>query len=398
MLMEPKLTREELDNRMTRLRQRLEKSCPDWRVAAVTEKVSLYYLTGTMPSGVLWIDRDRGNILFIRKGYERALEESPFADIRKFRSFRDIASTVEISSESIYVEKSSMPMGFFEFFNNYFGFKRAEALDPHLTAIRAVKSDFELSRIRQAGRIHQLVLEELLPDMLQEGISEAELGSSLLKTLIDKGADGIARFSMHGSEFLLGYLGFSESNLMPTNFDGPDGNTGLNPAAPFMGSRRRELRKGDTVFVDIGCGFEGYYTDKTSVYSFGEQQPKEVVDIHNRCVEIMTVAADMLKPGNIPSQIYTDILESLDEDFKVNFMGVGESAVRFLGHSVGLHIDEPPAIAKGFDEPLEESMVIALEPKKAIEGIGMVGIENTFLVTAGGGESLTGNLWDIINV
>ena len=49
-----------------------------------------------------------------------------------------------------------------------------------------------------------------------------------------------------------------------------------------------------------------------------------------------------------------------------------------------------PVIARGFDEPLEEGMVIALEPKKGVEGVGMVGTENTFVVTRGGGRSITG--------
>jgi Xaa-Pro aminopeptidase len=56
-----------------------------------------------------------------------------------------------------------------------------------------------------------------------------------------------------------------------------------------------------------------------------------------------------------------------------------------------LQIDELPVIAKGFDEPLVEGMVIALEPKRGVPGVGMVGIENTYVVTPGGGKSLTGN-------
>jgi Xaa-Pro aminopeptidase len=63
-------------------------------------------------------------------------------------------------------------------------------------------------------------------------------------------------------------------------------------------------------------------------------------------------------------------------------MGYGTRRVEFLGHGIGLEIAENPVIARGFDEPLQEGMVIALEPKKGIRGIGMVGTENTFLVTA----------------
>lgn len=70
-------------------------------------------------------------------------------------------------------------------------------------------------------------------------------------------------------------------------------------------------------------------------------------------------------------------------------MGLGENAVPFLGHSLGLTIDEYPAIAEGFDMPLEKGMVVALEPKIGIPGFGMVGVEDTFEVTEAGGCVLT---------
>ncbi len=66
-------------------------------------------------------------------------------------------------------------------------------------------------------------------------------------------------------------------------------------------------------------------------------------------------------------------------------MGFGNRQVKFLGHGIGLVIDEIPVIARGFDAPLQENMVLALEPKKGIENFGMVGIENTFIVTPGRG-------------
>jgi Xaa-Pro aminopeptidase len=82
---------------------------------------------------------------------------------------------------------------------------------------------------------------------------------------------------------------------------------------------------------------------------------------------------------------------SLSPGFLKNFMGFGNRQVKFLGHGIGLVIDEIPVIARGFDNPLEENMVIALEPKKGIEQIGMVGIENTFIVTPKGGQCITGH-------
>ncbi len=88
----------------------------------------------------------------------------------------------------------------------------------------------------------------------------------------------------------------------------------------------------------------------------------------------------------------------LDNDFLTNFMGYGKRQARFLGHGVGLYIDEPPVIAKGFNEPLEENMVISLEPKKGMPDVGMVGVEDTYIVTAQGSRCVTGGGSDIIVV
>jgi Xaa-Pro aminopeptidase len=104
----------------------------------------------------------------------------------------------------------------------------------------------------------------------------------------------------------------------------------------------------------------------------------------------------MLKPGAIPADIYNTVMGGISEEFKTNFMGYGTRQVKFLGHGVGLHIDETPVIANGFKEPLQENMVIALEPKKGMTGIGMVGVEDTYIVTPQGGRCITGGGCDII--
>ncbi len=84
-------------------------------------------------------------------------------------------------------------------------------------------------------------------------------------------------------------------------------------------------------------------------------------------------------------------MKGVDEISLPNFMGYGNRRVRFLGHGIGLHVDELPVLAKGFDEPLQEGMVFAVEPKAGVEGVGMVGTENTFIVTPEGGRCITGD-------
>jgi Xaa-Pro aminopeptidase len=221
-------------------------------------------------------------------------------------------------------------------------------------------------------------------------MSEVDLAGALYAEMLRAGHHGVARFGMFDTEVVLGHIAFGESSLYPTSFNGPGGNYGMGPAVPGIGNRKTLLRKGDLVFIDIGFGIEGYHTDKTLTYVFGKEPEHAVAMEQQVCVDIQDRMAEQLKPGAIPSAIYENIMNSLSPDFLKNFMGFGNRQVKFLGHGIGLVIDEIPVIARGFDAPLQENMVFALEPKKGIENFGMVGIENTFIVTPQGGQCITG--------
>jgi len=225
---------------------------------------------------------------------------------------------------------------------------------------------------------------------LREGMHEAEFACELYSAMVREGHQGTVRFGMFGVDMAVGQIGFGENSLYPTSFDGPGGCVGQSAAAPVLGSRNRKLHVGDLVFVDIGCAMDGYSSDKTMVYQFGRALPAEAVAAHRRCVEVERQLAAALRPGAIPSEIYRRTMAGLDAEFLKNFMGFGARRANFLGHGIGLQIDESPVLAEGFDEPLAEGMVLAIEPKKGVPGVGMVGSENTYRVTPDGGVSLTG--------
>jgi Xaa-Pro aminopeptidase len=381
--------RAELDRRLVALRAALDAASPDWRLATVMHPVNLYYLTGAMPSGLLLIPRDGEAILFARRAYSRVVEESAFPRIEPMRSFRDAAATVGTMPETIHVEKEAVTLGHLDRFAKYFPAKEFAGLDRVLGSVRAVKSAFELELMSRCGEIHRWAFEETLPTLLRYGMTEAELGTELLAAMLGAGHDGVCRIGMFGGELFLGSICFGDNSLVSNPFDGPDGVRGLGPGVPLFGSRERRLRPGDLVFVDCGCCVAGYHTDKTIVYSCGEPAP-EVLEAHQRCVALQNAAAEMLRPGVLASAVYEETVGRLGSEFQENFMGYEDQGVRFLGHGIGLNIDELPVLAKGFDVPLEEGMTIALEPKKGLADVGMVGIENTFVVTADGGRSLTG--------
>jgi Xaa-Pro aminopeptidase len=98
----------------------------------------------------------------------------------------------------------------------------------------------------------------------------------------------------------------------------------------------------------------------------------------------------MLVPGTICEDIYEQALKiAAEAELEAHFMGYGTDQVKFLGHGIGLEIDEFPVLAKGFKYPLQQGMVIAIEPKFTFPGVGVVGIEDTYLITESGFERLT---------
>jgi Xaa-Pro dipeptidase len=380
----------ELYSRITRFREQMDQDNPGWEIAGILSKINQYYFTGTMQDGVLFIPRYDQAVFWVRRSYERAFEESEFPVIRSMDTYRDPASVMQNLPGRIYLEKEIIPMAMVERFLRYFPFRGIESVDAQISRVRSLKSEYELTLMRQSGKIHQRVMEELVPGMLHEGMSELEFFCELFNAFIREGHQGIVRWGMFGAESILGHATFGVSSIYPTAMNSPSGNYGMSPAVPMNGSPDRRLHKGDLVYIDTGCGVGGYHTDKTMTYMFGRSIPDEAIEAHQQCVDIMNRVAAMLRPGAIPSVIYEEVISSLSPAFLENFMGYGKRSVKFIGHGIGLTIDESPVIAKGFNEPIREGMVFAIEPKKGIPDIGLVGTENTFIVTPNGGISITG--------
>jgi Xaa-Pro aminopeptidase len=380
----------ELNDRMMRFRARMDADCPDWELAAFFGRTNQYYFTGTMQDALLLVPRGGEAVLWVRRSFERAQAESLFPAIRPMKSYRDALPAGKTAWRTIHLETELAPLALVQRFRKHFACDQLAALDGTIARVRAVKSPYELALMTRSGAMHRQLLEEQAPALLRAGINEAEFACELYALMVREGHQGTVRFGMFGVDLAVGQIGFGENSLYPTSFDGPGGAVGIGPAAPVLGSRERTLRVGDLVFVDIGCAIDGYSSDKTMVYQFGRELPAEAVAIHRRCVEIEREVAAALKPGAIPAEIYRRTLAGLDGEFLKNFMGYGARRANFLGHGVGLQIDEWPVLAEGFEEPLEENMVFAVEPKKGVPGVGMVGSENTYRVTPTGGVSLTG--------
>jgi Xaa-Pro aminopeptidase len=394
-----------LKQRRDRFVAEMEKRFPGWDTAIIVDNVNQYYFTGTIQDGILFIYKDGSCLYAVRRSFDRARLESPLEEkeLLGINSYRDIAKLSPGAGAKLgntFIEGDIMPVAMLDRLKKYFTFDSINSkLDFIIRTLRSVKSPEEIRLIELSGGQHRILLEERLPALLREGMSEAELLGEISGEMFKLGFQGITRFHQFQVEVTLGQIGFGTNSLFPSKFDGPGGAKGNGAAAPLSADETRKLKKGDLVFADIAFGMGGYHSDKTQVYMFGAQAPGELVKAQRFCMDIQKRVAARFKPGEIPSRIYRETLASLNEQELDCFMGVDKRhRVKFLGHGVGLNIDEFPVLAMGFDEALEENMVLALEPKKGIPGIGMAGVEDTYIVTPNGGRCVTGGGRDIIVV
>lgn len=393
-----KLPKSESDTRLTRLISALETTDASWDTALVFGRINLYYLTGTIQDGVLVLRRDGDVQFFVRRSYERAREDSPLDAVHTMKSYRDMQEYLPTDLGRTFVETEQVPVAMLDRLRKYFRIREVLALDPVFLHLRAVKSPYELKFQKKAGRDHDRLLMEVVPGILREGMSEAQLFGELYRAMMDMNYQGIVRFSGFQTEMQIGQIGFGTTTLAATCFDGPGGMLGASAVIPSVGGRDRTLAKGDLVFVDIGYGCGGYHTDKTQVYSFGGKLPETALELHEECIAVQKKTAELLVAGSVPSEIYAEIIADLSPALAENFMGYNDRRVSFLGHGIGLVVNEWPVIARGFDAPLQENMVLALEPKTGITGVGTVGVEDTYVVGRSGSECLTGGGRSVLEV
>ena len=183
--------------------------------------------------------------------------------------------------------------------------------------------------------------------------------------------------------------------VVPGAFDGPVSGGGLSSSKPG-GASRRSIRRGEPVLVDMAACSHGYLADQTRVFCLGSL-PKPLSRAHSFCLRVMDRLLREGVPGRESQELYDLALGMAEQEgWEQVFMGAGEAKVPFVGHGVGLELDEWPILSRGSGTRLEEGMVVAVEPKVGIPGRGTVGVEDTCVVTGQGLEPLTWGERDVV--
>jgi Xaa-Pro dipeptidase len=400
---ENQFSAQELASRHERCRWALAGVAPEAGGVLVFSRLNIYYLTGTYGAGLLWLPLEGEPVLLCRRGLERARLESPLQRILPFRSFRDVPGVLAQAGSPLSAvaaaEMGGISWALGRTLVEHLAPAKLVPGDRALSLARAVKSPWELEILRSAGADHDRCLRERLPALIAPGMSEREIALRAWEVLFAAGHQGLLRMENFGEEIFLGHVAAGENANYPSVFNGPVGVRGEHPAIPHMGWAGKRWEPCEPLICDVGFMRAGYHTDKTQVYFAGPRRalPERAAAAHAFCVEVQAWVAGQLRPGSVPSALAEHCFAWAEKaGWADGFMALGGNKVRFVGHGIGLAIDEYPVIAKGFDAPLEEGMLLAVEPKIGIPGLGMVGVENTFEVTLAGGRCLTGTNYDII--
>ena len=375
----------ELDLRIKNLQAYLIQN--DIDAALVLQRVDLFYFSGTFQQGSLYIPSSGDPLLMVHKSSERARAESGIEQILHLESPRKIPGLLKANGyplpRKLGLELDVLPT------NMYFNYQRlfqgADLVDlsQPIRLMRAVKSTHEINIMRRAAELSDQVAGHV-PTILREGMSELELAGKVEAKARKLGHQGVVRMRLWGGEMFYGHLMSGPTAAAPSYLASPTGGVGASPAIA-QGPGYRTIQRHEPVLVDYVFAYNGYLSDHTRIFSLGSL-PQKLVDAQSAMLQVQEMVKKSATPGVPSGAIYELALAKAAElGYADHFMGAaGKERIRFVGHGIGLEVDEYPFLAAGQDLPLQEDMTIALEPKLIFPGEGVVGIENTHVVTQDG--------------
>lgn len=376
----------EIAHRLTAFRTALVEASID--AALIVEATDLIYLTGVMADAHLLVPANDDPILLVRRSLERVQAESPLEDVRPFRSFKELPPLIaELGAKRVGLELDVLPAGHYLQYRDLLTDVDLVDVSMALAGVRAVKSTWELAMISKAAEQVAAAF-AAAPALVAEQSTDRAIQIELEHLMRQAGHQGPLRFrGLNGQMFYGAVLAGPDGAVAPWA-DTPLGGPGPS-AAVGKGPGGWEIRDGDSVTVDLVGGWEGYLADATRTFFRGTPNP-QLAEALAECESILAALEELMRPGVTAEDLYLRGLELATEaGFGDHWMGHGPGRVRFVGHGVGLEINERPFLAQGFSAPLEFGNVIAVEPKLVFPGVGAVGVENTYVVDRDGPVQLT---------
>ena len=373
----------ELELKWRRIQQAMRQEEADG--CLLTMNMNLYYVSGQVFNGYFYLPAEGRPYWFVKR--LTVPETNQVHVIRKPEQMPELFRDLNLAMpRKLLLEADELS------YNEYIRLQhvfRAEATgnaSALIRHIRMIKTPWEIEQMRISARRHEAVYREI-PACYRPGMRDVELQIEIEKRMRMHGSLGYFRAFGSNMDIFMGSLLAGENAGEPSPFDFALGGKGIHASGP-LGANGTLLEEGTTVMADMSGNYTAYQTDMTRVFSIGKL-PDRAYRVHRVALEIQARMERTAKPGVPCAELYRDALAMAgQEGLEDCFMGTRFQA-KFVGHGVGLEINELPVLTTRSKDILQPGMTFAFEPKFVLAGIGAVGIENTFLVTDSGVEKMT---------
>ena len=358
--------------------------------ALIVLNSDLFYFSGTVQNAYLFVPPCGDPVMLVKKSLPRGRAESPLKNIIPLNSPKEIPEILAgfgcRKLAKLGLELDVLPVNLYQFYCRIFAGTSFSDISPAIKAIRSIKSPYEIGLLGSAlGVLDQAF--QAVPSFLQAGMMEIELAALFEAEMRRRGYSACCKMRAFNQNFFFGNACSGDSALCPSFFDGPVGGSGVSVSHP-QGAGWKKIQRDEPVYLDYTCVIDGYTGDQTRIFCLGDLSPRLVKAFD----DTLLIQAEMLKaikPGVSAETPHLLALSMAAEmGYRDNFMGFGENRVKFVGHGIGLELDEWPILAQGIKTPLLAGMTFALEPKLVFPE-GAVGIENSYVLTADGPQSLS---------
>jgi Xaa-Pro aminopeptidase len=375
----------EIQARISNLRAKLRMTGIDG--ALILSTIELYYYSGTGMDGAIYIPSDGEPVRLVKRNLQLGKEYSQIPTVRAFGRLSSLFETLDIRSGSrVAIEEDLLPHSFVTFLQSKANGASLVDGSSVFRQLRAVKSEYEIALIERAAELVDQSFEHCAEIATPE-MTEIELSSQLDGWMLERGHCGyIATRAFNSVMPCYSFVVTSDACTMNTYFT-PVSGPGLSMKNP-NGPSHRKLGRNRPFLVDTCGNCEGYISDTTRTFvcgRFGKKTREQLEGLR----QVKNSLQRELKPNKNLGELYHETMELTKQlGIHEHFMGSESDKVAFIGHGVGLELDELPIFyAKGVN--LVRGNVLACEPKFIIPGRTVLGIEDTYAVTESGNSLLS---------
>ena len=375
--------------------------------ALIQTPVDLYYYCGGRQNGTLFVPAygteasisggGDGSVFFVRRSisrakYEAGGDDSPIEVLSfpRMKAFGEELANRGVS-KPLGLQKAEIPTNFSSRFEQAVAmFGSSSDVSSVVHRQREIKSPWEIKMMKQ-GAIIQKEMFEAVENTLKTGVTELDLVAAAESVSRSCGFGGNVQMRRYPLQCDRAVIVSGRAGGIPSFFDSAIGGTGPHPLSG-MGSGFNKIAKNQPSLVDLVHAHRGYVVDATRMFCIGNldavwhQRLEDMNLVNQKVVESLSNNEDC----SVAWQKGHDLASELG--YGDHLMGMKPDQSMFLGHSVGLQLDESPVVAKGFDRSMEAGMTMAIEPKVVYQD-GSVGLEDTWIMTESGIERLTLDGW-----